>query len=265
MTDVREDVSTTGATGRDAHGSFVWYELITPDPDAAKAFYESVVGWEVEPGDKDYPHLKAGDAYVGGFLKLSDEMRSHGARPTWLGYVAVDDLDSAIDLIGKSGGKVLMPPFEIPNVGRIALVADPQGAPFYVMRGAEDEASDAFALDAPGHCAWNELATSDPVAATDFYTSRFGWERGEAMPMGDMGDYQIVNHNGAHLGAIMKAGEGMGSRWRFYFRVEDVDSAKTRIESGGGTLVHGPQEVPGGERILIGRDPQGAEFALVGK
>jgi predicted enzyme related to lactoylglutathione lyase len=270
MTDVRTGSSpaATQESRRNLHGDFIWYELITPDPDGAKAFYEAVMGWEVGPASPEhngYREIRSGDGHTGGMLPLTDEMRQHGARPAWLGYIGVDDVDRAVESIERGGGKELMPAWDIPGIGRIAMVADPQGVPFYVMRGAVDEVSTAFSLETPGRCGWNELATSDPVAAIDFYTSRFGWEKGEAMPMGDMGNYQILNHAGRHLGAIMRAGPGMPSRWRFYFRVDDVDDAKAKVESGGGTVVHGPQEVPGGERILIGTDPQGAEFALVGK
>ena len=252
---------------RNPHGEFIWYELITPDPDGAKSFYDAVMGWEVGPPHDDigYREIKSGAGHAGGVLPLTADMAEHGARPIWLGYVGVDDVDSAVADVEQAGGKVLMPARDIPDVGRFAMLADPQGVPFYAMRGAIDAPSTAFSPTEEGRCGWNELATSDPASAVDFYMQRFGWAKGEAMPMGDMGDYQIVNHGGRHIGAIMKAGEGMGSRWRFYFRVGDVDEAKRAVDRGGGTVLHGPQEVPGGERILIGRDPQGAEFALVGK
>jgi predicted enzyme related to lactoylglutathione lyase len=162
-----------------------------------------------------------------------------------------------------------VPAWDIEGIGRIAMVADPQGAPFYVMRGAVDEASTAFSPDEPGHCGWNELATSDPAAALDFYTSRFGWERGDAMPMGEQGEYRFIHHDGQMIGAVFPTMAGampdQPPKWRIYFRVRDVDRAMQAIESGGGTVAMGPHAVPGGDRILIGIDPQGAEFAIVGK
>jgi predicted enzyme related to lactoylglutathione lyase len=250
------------------HGEFIWYELITPDPDGAKAFYDAVMGWDVGPPSDDhmaYREIRAGSGHAGGMMQLTYDMAAHGARPTWLGYIGVDDVDQSVASIEQGGGKVLMPAFDIPNVGRIALVADPQGVPFYVMRGASEETSNAFSPTEAGHCSWNELATGDQAAALDFYTSRFGWTKGDVMPMGDMGDYQFITHHGVMLGAMMTAAPGNPSRWRFYFRGADVDAAKQAVEAGGGTVVHGPQEVPGGDRILIGTDPQGAEFAVVGK
>ena len=257
-----------------AHGSFVWYELLTPDPVAAKTFYDAVVGWTVEPqpsGEMDYRMIgRADGGNAGGVMRLTEEMQSHGARPTWLGYVAVDDVDAAVASIEQAGGKTLLPAFDIPNVGRIAMVTDPPGAPFYLMQptppsGDENKVSDVFSVDQPGRVSWNELATSDLEAAKRFYPTQFGWELGDVMNMGDMGDYQFINRGGVMLGAMMTAAAESQPRWRYYFRVANVDTAKQAVEAGGGSVIHGPQEVPGGDRILIGTDPQGAEFAVVGK
>ena len=181
-----------------AHGQLIWYELITPDAEASKAFYDKVVGWNF--GDpvaefQGYRMIGRSDGGVaGGVLPLTDEMKQHGARPVWLGYVGVDDVDAAIDSIEQAGGKALMPATDISNVGRIAMVADPQGAPFYVMKpipreGRENEQSDVFSVDQPQHVRWNELSTTDPDAAIAFYTRQFGWSQEGEMDMGEMGKY----------------------------------------------------------------------------
>lgn len=266
--------SASNDSKKSAHGSFIWYELLTPDPVAAKKFYDAVVGWNIEAqpsGEMDYRMIgRADGGNAGGVMRLTDEMRGHGAKPTWLGYVAVDDVDASVASIEQAGGKALMPAFDIPNVGRIALVGDPQGVPFYVMRatppaGNEDKVSDVFSPDQPGRVSWNELATRDFEAAKRFYPAQLGWTLGDAMPMGDMGDYQFINRDGVMLGAMMTAAAENQPRWRYYFRVANIDTAKQAVETGGGTVTHGLQEVPGGDRILIGTDPQGAEFAVVGK
>jgi predicted enzyme related to lactoylglutathione lyase len=249
------------------HGDFIWYELITPDPDGAKAFYDAVAGWDIEPqpsGEMDYRMIRVDGGNAGGVMRLTEDMAAHGARPTWLGYVGVDDVDAAAASVEKDGGAILMAAFDIPGVGRIAMVADPQGAPFYLMRGASEETSDVFSPDRVGRCAWHELATRNPKSALDFYTSRFGWAAGDTMPMGDMGDYQFIVQNGVSIGAIMAAAPGNPVLWRFYFRVADIGDAARGVEARGGKIVHGPLEVPGGDCIVIGIDPQGAEFALVG-
>ena len=274
MTDVREAPVSAARTDPNPAGDYIWYELITPDPEGAKRFYDSVVGWNIGEGAAEYQGYRmintADGGMAGGVLPLTPEMQQHGARPTWLGYIFVADVDQAVASIEGAGGKALMPATDIPGVGRIAMVADPQGAPFYVMKpippeGRENEPSDVFSPDKVGRCGWNELATRDPNGALDFYTSQFGWTKGDTMPLGDIGDYQFITHHGLMLGAIMTAAPDRPTRWRFYFRVANVDDAKGAVEAGGGTVLHGPQEVPGGDRILIGTDPQGAEFALVGK
>lgn len=274
MTDVRTKgaPATAAGTGPNPHGSFIWYELMTTDADGAKEFYDAVVGWDIAaPHDASgYRMIQRSDGgSAGGVLPLTQEMQQHGARPAWLGYINVSDVDAALKSIQAAGGQLLMGPHEFPEVGPIALVADPQGAPFYVMKpnppkndpGAR---SDVFSPTAEQRVAWNELATSDAAAAVDFYTGQFGWTKGDAMPMGDMGIYQLLVHDGTPLGAIMTKAADKPSRWRFYFRVPDVDAAAETIRAEGGTVVHGPMEVPGGDRVLIGTDPQGAEFALVG-
>ena len=265
------------------HGEFVWYELMTRDPDGAKAFYDGVVGWNIgerPPGDMDYRIIdagegppsndsapsRAGDRYVGGVLRLTDEMCAHGARAVWLGYVGADDVDATITKLEGLGGRVLVPAKDIPAVGRIAMVTDPQGVPFYVMRGmGEDGTSTAFKPMADGHCAWNELSTPDQAGALSFYGKLFGWVSNEAMPMGEMGDYAFLDHNGGRIGAVMRhhGNDGVPG-WTYYFHVADIDAAKAKVDSRGGKILQEPHEVPGGEHIIVGTDPDGTVFALVG-
>ena len=248
---------------------FIWYELVTSDADAAQRFYENLVGWSVAPAGGDpsanhgYRILTAPDEQgVGGMMNLPD-----GApmKPCWLGYIGVDDVDAAVEQAKPAGASVHMPPTDIPGVGRFALLADPQGAPFYVMRGNSPEPSRAFSREAVGHCGWNELATSDQKGAFAFYAGQFGWTDGGSMPMGDMGDYQFINDAEGMIGAMMtRAPGGPPPLWAFYFRVPDIDAAAAKIAPAGGSILHGPMEVPGGDFIIVGTDPQGAAFALVG-
>lgn len=251
------------------HGSFIWYELITPDPDASARFYGAVVGWSVgeqPPGDFDYRMIQASDGNVGGMLRLTEAMMTGGGQPIWLGYIGVEDVDATVARLVAAGGAVLMPAADMPGVGRLALVADPQGVPFYLMRGASDETSDAFAPDRIGHCAWNELVTTDQAAALSLYGGLFGWTKDGAMSMGEMGDYTFLAHGGGQIGAVMTAPPaGAPPRWNYYFHVADIVGAPTRIEDAGGSVMYGPADVPGGSQIVMGIDPHGASFALVGK
>jgi uncharacterized protein len=255
------------AESRNRHGSFIWYELLTADPDAAAAFYGDVIGWTAasagQPGI-DYRIFCADDGPVAGHMKLPDGAEQAGMRPGWLGYIAVDDVDSAVADIEGAGGKVHMPAMDLDGVGRMALVADPQDVPFYVMRGAGDQASASFDPMKAGHCSWNELSTPDQEGALAFYTGRFGWRKGEVMPMGEMGGYQFIHHGGGMIGAIMTSPPGRPSGWNFAFGVRDIEEAAAKIPAGGGIVHHGPIEVPGGDWVVMASDPQGVAFMAVG-
>jgi predicted enzyme related to lactoylglutathione lyase len=252
-------------------GSFIWYELMTTDAVAAKAFYPGLLGWRISD-DADYAHIEASEGMVGGILPLSPEMTQGGARPGWFAYVAVEDVDATVRAIEQRGGRVLMPARDMADVGRFALVADPHGAPFYVMTpqlptDRPDAESNAFAADRPmlGHCAWNELSSSDPASAWSFYSDLFGWNKDGEMDMGELGKYEFIRHGPHMLGAIMPLMKGMPmSAWSFYFRVPDIDVAADYIKANGGTLFMEPVEIPGGEYSINASDQQGAAFGLVG-
>lgn len=248
------------------HGTPIWYELLTPDQAASKRFYDAVAGWEIGPQlnrEPDYRMIQAGSANVGGAMDLAG-LGERGATPGWLFYIGVDDVDAAATRITGAGGTVLMPPFELPGVGRMAFVADPGGAPFYIMTGASDGDSDVFAPGRPGHWSWNELWTDDAARAIDFYAAVFGWENRETMEMGPLGGYHFLDLGPTRLGALMRSPQpGDASRWIFYVDVPDLDAAITRVDAGGGRIDQGPHTVPGGSRIVVGTDPHGAVFALV--
>ena len=262
------------------HGDFIWYELITPDPDAAQAFYGPLLGWSFKAmgaPDMDYRLAGTAESHVAGIMKMPTDAEGE-MPPAWIGYVGVDDVDAMAASITSGGGAVHMEPWDVPGVGRMAFVSDAQGAMFYVMKGSvEDGESLSFSHDKPriGHCAWNELATSDPAAALHFYGQRFGWVKDGEMDMGPMGKYEFIRHAGrapegtppgsGMIGAIYpKMPEDPNAHWLFYFRVADIDAALAHIEATGGKLHQPPTEVPGGDFSLIGVDPQGAAFALVG-
>jgi len=251
------------------HGDFIWYELMTRDPDAAKEFYDDVVGWNIgaqAPGSLDYRMIDAGDGFVGGVFTLTDDMCEQGARPFWMGYVGVDDIDATLSKLQALNGAVLMPLNDIPEVGKIAMVADPLGTPFYVMQPTDtDNTSEAFKPMAKGHCSWNELTTHDQDGAIAFYAELFGWSNDESMDMGDLGEYRFFDHHGERFGACSPhMSEEEMPIWTYYFRVPSINTAKATAEARGGKILHGPHEVPGDEHIIIGLDPEGAVFALVG-
>lgn len=257
------------------HGDWIWYELMTPDADDASRFYGAILGWTIaNPGNDEFDYreilAESGD-HVGGVMQLTPDMVAGGAHPAWVGYVAVDDVDASVAAIEAAGGRTCMPARDIDGVGRFAMMFDPDGAPFYVMRPTPpadqpDATSNAFAKYAPqvGHCAWNELQTSDPAAAFDFYGKVFGWSKGDEMDMGPMGKYAFVVSD-VPIGAVMPRMPQMpASAWGFYFRVPDIDAAVEAVKANGGRLSMEPVEIPGGDFSFNAMDPQGVAFGLVG-
>jgi uncharacterized protein len=254
---------------RNPHGTPIWYELLTKDPLAARRFYESVVGWQIEEQPApttvmDYRMVNAAGGPVAGVFRLTDEMCQQGAAPCWLMYIGVDDVDACAAAVVAAGGSVQLPAFDIEGVGRMALLADPQGAAFYVMRGSSQDGSDACNPDRAGHGAWHELHTTEAVRAGEFYTKQLGWRMTQAMDMGPAGTYQLFAVNGRDAGGIMTNVGLPNPAWLLYFRVDGIEQAAARITAAGGKVVHGPTEVPGGSWIVNGLDPEGAMFALTG-
>lgn len=248
---------------------FIWYELMTSDQDAAEAFYRGVVGWEMadagQPGMR-YTILSAGDRGMGGLMALPAEACEAGARPGWLGYVGVPDTDGAAKRIVEAGGAIHRGPHDIPDVGRFAVVADPGGAVFQLLTPLpREEAPPPAEPGTPGLVGWHELYSGiGQDAAFGFYSSQFGWETLDLMDMGPMGKYRIFGTDGVAMGGMMdKPADAPASVWGFYVNVDGLDAAVERIEKGGGQVLMGPHEVPGGSWIVQAVDPQGAAFALV--
>lgn len=254
---------------RNPNGYPVWFELMADDPDAAQAFYAPAVGWTVadsgQPG-MDYRIFARPDAdAVAGLMK-----RPEGAAPArWFVYFGVDDVDAAVAAAEAAGGHVWMPATTMPGVGRLALIADPQANPFYVMRGEPDEPSTAFADTSkgrvpPGHAVWVELTAADQDAAMGFYADVLGLRHEGAMPMGAWGDYKFVHVGDTCIGASMNAQPDWPHGWQIYFSADDIDAAAARVTAGGAKVLQGPDQIPGGDYSLVVADPAGVRFGLVG-
>lgn len=246
---------------------FVWYELMTTDPAAAQAFYSRVIGWQAAdagmPG-MAYTLLSAGPHQVGGLMALPAEACAAGVPPNWTGYVAVDDVDGKTAAAQQAGGAVLRPPSDIPGVGRFSVVADPHGAAFCLFKDSSSGEYQPPAPATPGTMGWHELMAGAPDPAWDFYSKLLGWTKAEAMDMGPMGTYQLFAAGDQTIGGMMtKPPEVPVACWLYYVNVEAIDAAIDRVKAGGGQVVSGPMEVPGGSWIVQCTDPQGAMFALV--
>lgn len=253
---------------RNVQGTPIWYELLTDSHDQAKAFYDHVIGWKVhgkQDGPIDYRMIETADgSFVGGVMQLSDQMKSGGAKPGWLFYLGVDDVDASAEKVKAEGGTILMEPFDIPGAGRAAFCTDPQGIPFYVMRGSTDGQSTAFDRMGMGKCNWNELTTTDQPDANRFYAAVFGWTYPDKMELPGMGDYIFIQAGEQTIGASMnRPAEAPPANWRFYFRTPDINAAAERVKEKGGTVMMGPHEVPGGDMIIVATAPDGVIFGVV--
>ena len=249
-------------------GSFVWYEYMALDAGVAAKFYAEVVGWRAsDAGMADFPYtlLSMGADMVGGIMTLPEPARQMGARPGWLGYIGVPDVDAYAAKVAAAGGAIHRAPSDIAGVGRFAVVADPHGAAFVLFKGEPPEdPRPPLAGDALGNVGWRELLAGHLDSAFAFYSNLFGWKKTQAMDMGPMGTYQVFAIEGGQGGGMMtKPAETPAPYWLFYFNVEAIDAAAERVRSAGGEVVNGPHEVPGGGWVIRAHDPQGAVFALL--
>ncbi|PYE88420.1 VOC family protein [Phyllobacterium leguminum] len=244
---------------------FIWYELMTSDLAGAEDFYKKVVGWNTEawPGEMPYVIAKAGETGVAGLMTIPEEAKAMGARPMWLAYIFAEDVDAATEALRKAGGKVYREPADIPEVGRFSVVADPGGAMFMLMTPSM-ESQPPLPDQTPGTVGWNELYAADGPSAFDFYSSQFGWTKGQGMDMPDGGVYQLFDIDGKMRGAIMTKPESVPApMWQFYFWVDGLDAALERVKQNNGKIVLEPMQVPGDSWIAGCIDPQGALFSLV--
>jgi len=245
------------------HGQFVWYELLTPDTDAAKKFYSSITGWGTQPFDKDYTMWTTAGAPFAGLYRLGPEMRQQGVPPNWMAYVESSNVDETVRLATTLGGKVTVPASDIPNVGRFAVLQDPQGATFGVYKASGPSRS-WDGTPVLGRFSWHELMTTDYRKAFDFYQKLFGWEKTGEMDMGGGNMYLMYGKGQPYGGIFNRHGDMLNMRpfWLVYIYVRDVRKAVDVATKNGAFVQRPPMEVPGGGTIAILGDPQGAAFAL---
>ena len=244
-------------------GRFVWHELMTTDTDAASDFYSDVVPWKAEDsGMPSYSLWMSGKYRSGGLMALPEDQSA--TPPHWIIYIGTPDVDETVTAAEKLGGKVLKPAADIPNVGRFAVLSDPQGAAFAVFTPAQSSDDGMSSGGGVGDFTWHELATTDPGSALAFYAELFGWTKGAAHDMGEMGVYQLISHGGQDVGGVYKARDNSTPpSWLSYVRVDDAAKAADAAKSAGGRIINGPLEVPGGSWIVMMLDPQGGAFAVV--
>ncbi len=246
-------------------GKFGWYELMTSDTKAAGKFYSDVVGWttnEMSGADgSHYTTFNLGDTGMAGMLALA-------GHTAWIGYIAVENVDAHIEKIVEAGGKHWKPATDVPGMLRFAVMSDPQGAAIVVYTpNPAIPPPERPAPHAAGTIGWHELYTTDLEGGFAFYNMLFSWTKVSDMDMGPMGTYRVFDqgdHKEMGDGGMMTKGPHIPvSSWSFYFNVDSIKAAIERVTAGGGKVINGPMQVPGGGWIIQGQDPQGVMFSLI--
>ena len=241
-------------------GRFVWIELATSDPIAAKKFYSDVLGWSASENDMGemgiYYIFQKNGRDAAAMYKMMPDQAAQGIPPNWLTYIGVESADDAAAKAQTLGATILQPAFDVMEHGRMAVLQDPQGAVFALW-----EAKSHWGVgvrDEDGALCWNELATKDPEGSRNFYTSLMGWNA-KTSP-----DYTEWHLGDEALGGMrtIRDGEPTPPNWMPYFMVNDVDTTTKKVTAGGGVAHIEPRDMMGVGRFSVVGDPQGAVFAL---
>ncbi|HEY6866178.1 MAG TPA: VOC family protein [Candidatus Eisenbacteria bacterium] len=248
-----------------APGTFCWPELATSDAGGAKAFYAAVFGWtfnDTPMGEAGvYTTLRQGERSAGALYPQGKDQA--GVPPHWGAYVAVANADEAAAKAEGLGARQLMAPFDVMDLGRMAVLQDPQGAIFSVWEARKHIG--ATVLDEPGALCWTELMTPDVSGARSFYTGLFGWAP-EDMAMGPM-TYTVFKLGDKSKAGMMSLTPEMGPmppHWLSYFAVKDSDATVAKAIMAGATVIVPPTDIPAVGRFAVLQDPQGAVFGILG-
>lgn len=242
-------------------GRFTWHEVMTTDVDAAVKFYGALFGWTTEVMDMGpagkYTLFMHGKIGVGGAMAGHDGVPSH-----WLTYVGTEDVVASATQITELGGKILVPPTEIPGVVHFAVGTDPQGAAFGVSKNLSSIANDPpyDGTPRPSTFCWDELHTSDVDAAGKYYGKLFGWTGffGE-----DPMKYWHWKNGEKDIGGMMKLMmPNVPPNWLPYIAATDVAASTKRVEELGGKVRMPPMDIPKVGTFSVVADPTGATFAL---
>jgi predicted enzyme related to lactoylglutathione lyase len=250
-----------------APGSFSWPELATTDQKGAVAFYRALFGWDLKEtpiGPTEmYSMFQMRDKEVAAAYTMRPDERQGGAPPHWNSYVTVANVDESAKKAQQLGAKVLAPPFDVMDAGRMAVLQDPTGAIFQIWQSKRSIG--ARVLSEPGALCWTELTTSDTKTAEAFYTQLFGWSAKHSATDAPM-EYTEFSVNGTPSIGMMPKPPHMPAHipsfWMPYFQVSNVDASASKLKELGGKLFVGPQDIPDAGRFAVVTDPQGAVFAI---
>ncbi|MDH3225918.1 MAG: VOC family protein [Thermoleophilia bacterium] len=249
-----------------APGTPSWVDLASTDVDAAKKFYGEVFGWDFHdmPTDQggSYTMATKGGKAVAGIMSQPPMMAEQGLPSAWNTYVTVASCDDCVAEAQDAGGAVAMPPMDVMDAGRMAVVTDTTGAACCLWE--PNSSIGAEVVNEHGAWSWASLMTDDQSSASDFYSKLFGWQaKAEQMPDGNA--LTLYTLQGAPVAAAVDAGSGddmAPNHWHNYFAVDDCDACVQAIKDAGGAAHSEPMDVPPG-RVAAVSDPTGAAFSVI--
>jgi hypothetical protein len=238
-----------------------WVDLGVADLDAAQRFYEQVLGWTVQDTGEEFGGYRIASVRGAAVAGIGP---STGEPPAaWTLYLAADDADKAAAAVISNGGTVLLQPGDVGPLGRMFLAADPSGAVFGVWQAGTHIG--AGLVNEPGGLTWEDLRSTQPAAAQEFYRSVFGY-RFDPLPMAgpDYGVFSLPTEQAplGGMGPMMGSPEGTPSHWLVYFAVDSTDAAVTAAAGAGGSVVRPASDSPFG-RLAVLADPDGAAFCVI--
>jgi predicted enzyme related to lactoylglutathione lyase len=245
------------STVKTAVGTFTWHDHMSDDAGTAQKFYTDLLGWEIEiwkAGEFDYPMIKANGQQHGGFGPAQG-----GAPAHWLGHVLVEDVDETVAKAEAAGGKLLGQPLDIPEVGRMAVIQDPQGAAISAFTPLGEPGPSG------GTFVWDELMTTDVEGAKSFYREIFGWTTSD-MDMGEGRTYTLfARADGTNVAGCLAAPPGAEGQpqWYPYLATDDADATTAKAKELGATVYMEPTSMPDVGRFSVLADPSGATFGLL--
>ena len=205
-----------------------------------------------------------GKAAISALTPLPDDARQMGAKPSWVGYVGVDDVDATAAAVTRLGGAVHVPPTDASDISRFSVFTDPQTARLALFKWRNPGQQPPAAPDAPGRVGWHELLAADWEQAWAFYGELFGWQKADA-EISETGTYQLFSAGGQMIGGMFtKPATIPAPFWLYYFNIGDIDATAQRVKAGGGQILEGPIETAGGSWIDPMHGPAGCRIRAGG-
>lgn len=242
-------------------GKFVWRDLVTENPDTVKPFYAALFGWEFEEGralGAPYTLVKSGGQYIAG---ISRTRRPRPDQPVsqWLSFMSVADVDRAVEQTRAAGGSVVAGPLDLPNIGRGAVVLDPDGAPLGLLRSSIGDPTDT-PEPALNRFLWTEHLSRDPQASADFYVTLAGFELRKIDFAGK--PYWVLVRGRERAGLLRNPIAVDRPIWLPYVRVTDPAASATLAAKLGGRVLLAPRKDLRNGTLALIADPSGAVLAL---